>query len=91
MRNQKYAKRKTYLNRYDAGVRLEKVMRYYETFKPLIIPVIESGIPIWVTPHCEKAQKILDGMSAEVLNMVPGDDWARRQHVALQRGKAKQN
>jgi hypothetical protein len=80
-----YAKRKGYLKRFDDGVRLEKVLRYYSIFKPLIIPVIESGVPIWATPHREKAQEILNGTNAEVLNMVPGDDTARCQHVACTR------
>ena len=41
--------------------------------------VLESGTPIWASPHREKAQKILNKLGVEeVLGVVPIDNSAHK-------------
>ena len=60
-----YAKRKGYLGRYDGEIRLDKLIRTYGTFKPVIMEVLKSRTPMWAPPHREKAQKILNKLGIE--------------------------
>lgn len=40
---------------FDDGVRLNKARRLYQHFKPIILKVLTTGIPIWAHPHRDKA------------------------------------
>jgi hypothetical protein len=66
-----YERREKYLKQFDENVRLDKLSKLYEVFKPVILQVLESGRPLWEEPHREKAQEIFNQMSPdEVMNMM---------------------
>jgi hypothetical protein len=66
-----YNKRKRYLARFDVHMQLEKVIQFYDMFKPIIRDVLQSGTPMWASPHREKAQEIINQRgSTEVLRLM---------------------
>lgn len=43
---------------FDNGARLNKARRFYQHFKPVILKVLATGIPIWAPPHREEANTL---------------------------------
>ena len=48
-----WAKRKARLSGIDHERSLNRVLSFYATFKPVILEVLKTGVPMWASPHRE--------------------------------------
>ncbi|MDN5941570.1 MAG: hypothetical protein L0H94_06790 [Nitrospira sp.] len=79
-----YTKRKKFLGRFDAEIRLERLVSLYGRFQPVIHKVIESGTPLWAPPHREETQEILNRLKPdEILDIMPWHSSLTRQTLRL--------
>jgi hypothetical protein len=52
-----WARRQEYFSHLDNERRLSIALRFYEHYKPVILNVLQTGIPIWAPPHREEFEK----------------------------------
>jgi hypothetical protein len=53
-----WARRQESFSHFDNERRLSIALRFYEHFKPVIVNVLQTGIPIWAPPHREECEKL---------------------------------
>ena len=53
-----WAKRKARLSGIDHERSLNRVLSFYETFKPVVLEVLQSRLPIWASPHREHFERL---------------------------------
>ncbi len=52
-----WARRQESFSHFDNERRLSIALRFYEHYKPVILHVLQTGIPIWAPPHREECEK----------------------------------
>jgi len=52
-----WARRQESFSHFDNERRLSIALRFYEHYKPVILHVLQTGIPIWAPPHREEFEK----------------------------------
>ena len=53
-----WARRQESFSHIDNERRLSIALRFYEHYKPVILHVLQTGIPIWAPPHREECEKL---------------------------------
>jgi len=53
-----WTKRSRRLSGLDHERSLNRVLSFYERFKPVILEVLKSGLPIWASPHREHFERL---------------------------------
>lgn len=81
-----WAKRKGRLSKIDHERNLRRVLCFYETYKPVILEVLKSGVPIWASPHREQFEKLLAEAGIDsILQTI-----TRNEHMVLQQPVASE-
>ena len=69
-----WARRKKQFAHFDNAFRLNRLVRFYSRYQPVIAKVLQTRIPIWATPHPEEFQRLVSLRSTDEL-FSWGNDW----------------
>lgn len=62
-----WARREEHLSRFDHERSLNRVLSFYETYKPVIMEVLKSGEPMWASPHREHFEQLCAEAGVEAI------------------------
>jgi len=70
-----WRRREERLSGIDHERSLNRVLSFHERFKPVIMEVLKSGLPIWAPPHREHFERLRAEAGPEtILQMITGED-----------------